>query len=659
MQTIEIGTDEPLSGYLSRLAASRGVRLWDFRIHGSILARYNKKPHYYDRVSAVTGLDPAVLKRHDLVKVGGTFNAFDMTFDVNDIWAKSARACPYCIREDLEQRTGRVEARPRLRFGWMLRTLGRCAVHGEPLVVYGSDYDKFSYGDFAGTVSRHLGGTGVGASRAGAGVTLTDCETSADVERPSSRPMAVCGAELTSDLYFQGRLRHRAAAVEGQAAGTPELRMLDRMTVPAALLLTEVIGGMELFGDRYWRRAATGEDRQAAVTAGFEVTRRGYDGLRGFLSQRDEIHWRTSRRGHFKNLYGRLQELLSSRIGAEGYEDVIRFVAEHAHSNHTLGPEDGLLGTSLPRRLHSIRTAEVAHGIHRNTLRTILDSAGLLPAGSGQRGDGRVVIAAETFDRLIADWRERLPVEEAKARFGISGAALDELVRHGLVAESDRGDRGSRRLSRASYLEFLERLDRLPRGIPDAGMRNLQDMTRIVSRTYGEIISLILDGTIKKSIVNNARLGHSHGAQSYGQMHGSREDGEASRIGELGFDRIFVDPLEVKQAFQAASPPGITFECAERMLGTTTKTVKRLAAAGLLKTVVADNPMHRIPQTYVSPSGLEEFQATYVSLFEYSKGRGQIARVKKRLVAAGIMPVFEEAGTATFYRRDALPAALE
>ncbi|NKB94736.1 hypothetical protein HED48_01145 [Ochrobactrum intermedium] len=84
------------------------------------------------------------------------------------------------------------------------------------------------------------------------------------------------------------------------------------------------------------------------------------------------------------------------------------------------------------------------------------------------------------------------------------------------------------------------------------------------------------------------------------------------------------------------------------MIGTTTKTVKRLAAAGLLKTVVADNPMHRIPQTYVSPSGLEEFQDTYVSLFEFSKGRGQIARVKKRLAAAGIMPAFEEAGAATF-----------
>lgn len=279
------------------------------------------------------------------------------------------------------------------------------------------------------------------------------------------------------------------------------------------------------------------------------------------------------------------------------------------------------------------------------TLRSILDSAGLLPAGSGHRGDGRVVIAAGTFDILIAEWRKRLPAEEAKAQFGISGAALGELVRHGLVAENDPASPGPRRLSRASYLAFLDRLSLLPRAIPDVGMRNLRDMTKIVNRSYGEIIDVILDGTLEKAVVCDF--------PKDSLLEGRQEPQRAT----FGFDQIFLDPLEVKQAFQATSPPGITFECTERMLGTTTKTVKRLAAAGLLKTVVADNPVHRIPQTYVSPSGLEEFKATYISLFEYSKGRGQIARVKKRLTAAGIIPVFEEKGSATFYRRDGLPAA--
>ncbi|CAN7387474.1 TniQ family protein [Pararhizobium sp. LjRoot235] len=620
MQKIEIATDEPLAAYLSRLSVTRGVPLWDFRIHGGIMARYNKKPGYYDHVSAVTGIKPAVLRHHDLVKIGGTIRALGMTFDLKDIWAKSARACPCCIGEDIERGTGRVEARPRLRFGWMLRTLGRCAIHGVPLAVVGPDYDRFTYGDFVGTLARHRG--------------THDADLAA-------------AADLASDIYFQGRIEKAAAGGAGSGAcvdtyveasaddsmlNGAESRMLDEMPVPAALLVTEVIGGMELFGDRYKRTVASGEDRQAAVIAGFRITSSGYDGLREFLSKRDKNVWRASRRGHFKTLYGRLQELLASRTDDKGYRDVVRFVAEHAHSNHALGPEDAFLGCALPRRLHSIRTAEVTHGIHRMTLRSILDSAGLLPAGSGQTGDGRVVIAAETFDALIADWRDRLPAEEAKARFGISGAALDDIVRRGLVVEKDRDRRRRSRLRKASYLEFLERLEHLPRGFPEQGMRNLLDMTKIVNRSYGEIISLILDGTITKVVVDSRQ-----GA-------------------EVGFDGIFVDPLAVKLAIQVAAPPGITFQCAERMLGTTTKTVKRLAATGLLKTVEAANPLHRVPQRYVSPSALEEFQDTYISLFEFAKARGQIAVVKKRLTAAGIMPVFEEPGSATFYRRDALPA---
>lgn len=645
MQPFELASDEPLSAYLSRLAASRGVRLWDFRIHGGILARYNKKPRYYERVSAVTRIDPAVIKRHDLVKNGGTFSVFGMTFDVNDIWAKSARVCPCCIREDIEHGSGRVEARPRLRFGWMLRTLGRCAKHGIPLAVVGPDYDRISYGDLAGTLALHRGAR----------------EKDLDVGNDEAAPAG--SSILASDVYFQRRIASAAAgdvsdsrvgavgdgrtgdpgfALAGQpGAALPEiaadtngpidLRMLDEMPVPAALLLTEVIGGMELFGDGYSRRGASGEDRQAAVIAGYEVTCRGHDGLREFLSKRDASHWRASRRGHFKNLYGRLQELLSSRTEDEGYHSVIRFVSEHAYSNHSLGPEDAFLGLSLPRRLHSIRTAEMEYGIHRITLRSILDSAGLLPAGSTHHGDGRVVIASETLEKLIYDWRERLPAEEAKARFGVSGAALEEIVRHGLVAEKDRDNRRRSRLSRSSYVEFCGRLDRLPRALPRAGMRNLREMTKVASRSYAEIIGLILDGTIASAVVDERK------------------------VGEFGFDSIYVDPLEVKIAIRASSPPGITFQCAERMLGTTTRTVRRLAAAGLLKTVVADNPLHRTPQTYILPAGLEDFRRTYISLFEYASGRGQIALVKKRLAEDGIVPAFEETGSATFYRRKDLP----
>lgn len=627
MQQIDIGNIEPLAAFLSRRAAARGVSLWNFRVHGDIRARDNKKPRYYNRVSTITGVDPSTLRRHDLVKFGGAIEVFNMTFDPKDVWAKSVRVCPRCINDDVAQGSGRAEARPHLRFTWMLRTLGRCPFHGTPLVVIGPDYDRTSYGDFAGMLARHWKAFGAALT--------------ASTDNTSSSP------DVASDIYFHNRIE-QAAALDASHASDPlasrmhcdpafasdhrgEGSMLEEMPAPAALLLTEVIGGMELFGDRYRRSYASDEERQAAVAAGFKIASRGYEGLRQFLAQRDESHWRVSRRGHFKNLYGKLQEFLSSRIEDEGYRNVIRFVAEHATSTHALGPEDAFLGLALPRKLHSIRTAEVSHGIHRMTLRSILDSAGLLPAGSGQKGDGRVVVAAETLEALISDWRDRLPAEEAKARFGISGAALDEIARRGLLVEKDQDRRHRSHLTKASYQELLRQLERLPRGEPDVGMRNLRDMTRIANRSYGEIINLMLKGAITKVVV------------------------DAQHDERFGFDRIFLDPLEVKLATQTVMPPGVTFQCVERMLGTTTKSVKRLAATGLLKTFEAENPSHRKPQRYVAPSALEDFQNTYISLWEYAKGRGQIAIVKARLKAAGIMPTFEEPGTATYYRRAALP----
>jgi hypothetical protein len=627
MQTIEIAKLEPLSGYLSRLAASRGVRLWDFRIHCGIQARYKKKPRYYEHVSNVTGIDPESLKRHDLVKVGGTFNAFDMTFDVNDIWAKSARACLCCIREDIEHGTGRKEARPWLRFGWMLRTLGRCPIHEVPLVQIGPDYDSVSYGDFVGTLASHQQAWKIEVHR----------EDSDKSNTLGNADAGIVDARVQSDAYFHDRIVATAAGSPAAYSDNKELRtveppqMLDRMPVTAALLVTEVIGGMELFGDDYSRGTATGEERQAAVSAGYQITSRGYVGLSEFLGKRDQIHWKGTRRGNIRGLYGRFQEFLLSRVDVEAYDNLRRFVAEHAYSHHTLGPKDTFIGLNLPRRLHSIRTAEVTHGIHRFTLRSILDAAGLLPQGANGQTDGRIIIAADVFDKLISDWKERLPAEEAKARFNISGNALKGIILQGLIVEIDDDPRRRSRIGRPSFKKFEHFLNSLPAGIPDKGMRSLTDMTRKVGRSYGEIVNLMKERKITKII----RVA----------------DPEET----WGFENIFVDPLEIKEAFEVAVPPGITLQYAERTIRTSTKTVKRLVASGLLKTVSARNPSKRKLQTYVLPSDLEEFQRTYISLFEYSTGRCHPVLMKKRLTSSEIHPAFEEEGAATFYRRDELP----
>ncbi|MGA1805237.1 hypothetical protein [Rhizobium sp. HT1-10] len=189
-------------------------------------------------------------------------------------------------------------------------------------------------------------------------------------------------------------------------------------------------------------------------------------------------------------------------------------------------------------------------------------------------------------------------------------------------------------LSKAGWSDEIQGGSKLDADYPAKGVnfacRNTVKMGR---RTYGEVVGLIIDGTIK-SVIRDAR-----------------------HNGTFRFDNIFVDPAEVKGASPISAPPGITIQLAERELGTTRTTVEQLVASGILKSVSAENPATGKRQTFVVPSGLEDFRATYISLFDYSKGRDQIGSVKKKLTAAGIMPAFEKAGAATFYRRDALPAA--
>lgn len=580
----------------------------------------------------MSGIDPETLKRHDFSKIGGTFNVFDMTFDVNDIWSTSARGCPCCLMGDIKLGTGRMEARPRLRFGWMLRTLGRCAVHGVPLIVIGPEYDKFSMGDFNGVLAENRD------------VWMLDRHPQLDCQNDGDDRSGVSSGR-PSDVYFQGRIATTVSDSDvnvrsgdqirictAETAALPEgdgLQMLDDMPVHTGLLLTEVVGGMELFGDRYRRSEATEEERQAAVVAGFEFTGRGYVGLSHFLEKRDEKLWQVQRRGSFRQLYGTLQELLASRIGTAGYEKVTRFVAEHAYAHHALGPDDTFLGFSLPRRLHSIRTAEITHGIHRITLRRMLKSVGLLPPGAGKLGDSRVVVEAGTLDQLIESWHERLPTEEAKARLGISGPALEAIVRSGVLLEDSDPNRQNK-VSRQSFEELISFLEKLPLGAPGPGMKRLTDMAKMGRRTYGDIIGLIINGTVKNVTRN------------------------ALRDEPLRFDSIFVDPLEVKAASPVLSRPGLTLQLAKRQLGTTGKAIQQLVVSGHLESVTAKSSLTDRCQVFIVPSSLDEFQANHISLFDYSKGRGQIAEVKKWLAAAGIMPVFEKPGVATFYRKDSL-----
>jgi len=120
----------------------------------------------------------------------------------------------------------------------------------------------------------------------------------------------------------------------------------------------------------------------------------------------------------------------------------------------------------------------------------------------------------------------------------------------------------------------------------------------------------------------------------------------------FGFKNIYLDPVEISAASpKGAEPPGMSLDVAERVIGATFQTTKRLVQERLLESFKGQNPATGRLQTYIRPEAIMMFQARYVSLREYSMGRGNIAQVKRRLDELRVLPILRGSGIATIYRR--------
>lgn len=595
---------EPLPAFVSRLACSHGSDLWDFQRFNGINPRRLKKEEIYRRLSGMTGVGEDVLAHHDFVKVGGSDRIFGVVIDKQDIFAKAARVCARCVQEDMSRGSGRMEARPHLRFPWMLRTLGCCATHGTRLRVIGPDYHRYVYGDFSNQIARYQ----------------------AEVEQAATEePNAACDATRYFFEIFAEAADRKNGAEDGSEMLSPRDLLRD-IPPPAALLVTEIVGGMVNHGSNYRRYQASAEERQEAVRAGFATTSQGYEGLRLFLHTLDLKLGSYVRSGRFKNLYGSFQDFLRYRIEDPCYWPVVDFVVRHAVETHPLGPKDNFLGFKGSRKVHSIRTAELEYRIHRATIRKLLRSAGLLPTELNARTDGRVLIDAETLHGLIHKWQARVPIEHAKSRLGISVTALARIVDSGLMDLTD--EERQKGLSRKTLEAFMQKLSDAKIELPVAGMKPMLNVAQSTGLTYAKIIGLIFSGAVKNIAI-------------------AAEAGD-----EFGFKNIYVDPDEIFAAStRRGEPPGLSFKVAERVIGTTTQTTKQLVFERVIESFQGVNPANGRLQTYIAPEAIATFQATYVSLREYSRGRGNIAQIKRRLDELGVVPVLQGTGIATIYRR--------
>jgi hypothetical protein len=121
---------------------------------------------------------------------------------------------------------------------------------------------------------------------------------------------------------------------------------------------------------------------------------------------------------------------------------------------------------------------------------------------------------------------------------------------------------------------------------------------------------------------------------------------------ERGYMAVLVDVEEVRALVRGPDHGGFTAVALKDRMQMHDGTVRRLMAAGHLKTVTVVNPVNRCPTVVVPAVEVARFEREYISLFALAKqqGRHHMA-VKKELEAVGIEPALDPKKVgATFYR---------
>ncbi|WFU49177.1 TniQ family protein [Sinorhizobium terangae] len=596
---------ETLPAFASRVACSRAVKMKDFLRHIGSSQWGRGTAALSIRLATFTKVDADVLEKHAVRRISRKWQVFGNALPPRDLWRRSPRFCSLCLCEDYDLGNGRPSGRPYFRASWLHPLLEVCTKHSVGLDVLDIDYASYGCHDFSNAIKDNWS------------------VVQALAAKPASREVSA------SDVYFSRRLNGEVPASKA---------WLDDFSFGFALRVTEAVGEALLDRQNASRRLRPQSDRAEAIRRGYTVTSKGTCGLRTFLEERDESYRSSAKKGKAFQLYGALYHFLNRNLDSPEAISVIEFVRRHAVSAHPIGPENAFLGFDGQRQLHSIRSASLTYGLHRKTVRKVLSEAGHLPASSSSTLDQRTVLAADIVDSLLSKWLDAVPMEEMKRLLGITANAIRQLLDSGLLSTLEYGPHHASRpvFSRKNVHELINSIER--HAMPNAPAEDhvsLVEACAVIGRGYAALVKMILDGDISIWI---------------------DEKGEHTT-----FKNIFVCKDQVRSATRAlrtdtATTGLLNLRMVEKLLRTTTKTVRALVDTGLLPSVASVHSFSGAPQRFVEQRALRSFQETFITLHDYRNhlGRGQMQQVKNDIRAKGILPVLDGDAISTVYRRSDL-----
>lgn len=505
--------------------------------------------------------------------------------------------CPACIADDIEHGDGQVHLRPWARAAWSVLLVRTCVRHATPLVPVDGVPAGHLLQDIVSVV-RHW-------------------RKAPEDLRQSAEPLAPSGLET----YMQQRL-------EGTAV--PD-GFLSTLPFYVAVRLTEMIGGMILFGKNFNSSRLSSRDWLDAGREGFAVTSGGADAVRDFLSQSFGNYLNSRRNVGGRVLFGSLHTWLLQSIKNPDYDAVRKIVREHVVETLPIGPGDELLGSVTRRRWHSLHSAALEYGVHPKRLRKLLHEAGHIASGDMALSDGRVLLEAEKIAPVLETISASFTGEDARRYVQATRVQWDILTRQGFVKPTvPATDASKAAYSRASLDDFLTSVV-YSAGAKDRCLRHPSVAARIARCGLADIVRMLIERRLKK--VGLARL-------------------------PKGFAALLVDPDEVKSLLPKKDKPFMAQNEASKRMGLSAATVAALIKGGHLPSTVASVPGAHGPVNAIRPQDADAFTARYITLARAAEVmRVRCYRVARKIIEAeGVMPAFDpEVVGCRIYERKAVP----
>ncbi|WP_326912850.1 TniQ family protein [Rhizobium johnstonii] len=580
-----IKSSETLLGFAARYARERNTRLPQFmRLTGIKIWHYPSFDATVSRLAAMSGNTFEELAIHALrMEDGWRHKLLGELIDRRDVVRDAARYCPRCLTEDHAQGGRRPFTNVFCRAAWMHARIEVCSEHRIQLHTISQKYPGYAGEDFTSAVMDNW----------------------AEVTSAAANAMPV---EITGyDRYFSQRLNGVATSND----------LLDDMPFYAALRICEIVGAMATGGDRQALSRHSFEALQVMSKTGFDLLSEGYVGLRAFLEKMDSLDVGNDDKSVGTRLYGKLYGYLYDNADRPGFAAVVNFVRDHAFGAHPLGPENNFLGHGGVRKFHSVRSAFTEYGIHPVTMRKLLTAEGLLDDETSPVRDLKVSIDVGTMERIIASWKDSVPMTFARERLDASPQVIRQLVDARILsAATEKSDHDLKRLfSRAEIEGLVARLDSLATSGDAPGMVPLKNCVPFMS--FVDQLRGILEGRIPFSV--------------------SKSDGKSTTL-----EHLLVDINAVKAVAGVGIPGGyVATNFMTTRLVALADTVIRLASAGVFETIQYRSG-NGLTVTAYSEESVRAFLKDHITFRKLARGKEHYAKTEKRV--SGVTPVYDFGG---------------